>query len=116
MNKTERKIYDLLNPKAPVKSRLARLEERSHRRHAEKTNAWLFLTTGQSRTPIPYGTEWDREYNPTPYPEARPSDITEYECTGVGTLYGAQGTDQHLWQLAGWNLTRKGGEHKARRK
>ena len=45
-----------------------------------------------------------RTYNPRPYPEASP-DPRLYEGTAIGALYGLPGTERHLWQLAGWNLT-----------
>jgi hypothetical protein len=44
-----------------------------------------------------------RTYNPWPYVEAEP-DPRMYEGTGIGALYGFDNSDQHAWQLAGWNL------------
>lgn len=45
-----------------------------------------------------------RDYDPMPYPEAAPEPAREYAGTGVGALYGLPGTEQHLWQLAGWSV------------
>lgn len=63
----------------------------------------------------PYGKEWDRDYNPNPYTDARP-DAEMYDGTGVGFLYGLDSrvSDVHrrmfATDLAGWNLVREGVE------
>lgn len=41
-----------------------------------------------------------RSYDPGPTPE----DEAMYEGTGIGALYGMDGSEKFAWQLAGWNL------------
>lgn len=115
MNRREANLYRALNPKAPAKSRQQIAEDALLRRLRESENARWWLFTAESLTPIPYGHEWNREYNSQPYPEAKP-DPEEYAGTGIGCLYGFPGSERHSWQLAGWNLVRTGAEQRARRK
>lgn len=62
-----------------------------------------------------YGKEWNREYNPAPYPEAV-VDEEMYDGTGVGFLYGMDSSvddtkrKAYDLQMAGWTLTRDGVE------
>lgn len=80
--------------------------------------AEIFLTTGKNfetdESP-PYGKEWDRNYNTTPYPEAVPVDEM-YDGTGIGLLYGMDHANEdrlrvmYALDLAGWNLVREGVE------
>lgn len=44
-----------------------------------------------------------RTYDPLPFPDAAPTPAAWYVGTGIGALYGLGG-EQHLWQLAGWNV------------
>jgi hypothetical protein len=81
------------------------------RRERQKRSALNWLLTGeQDKEPPPYGAEWDRNYNPMPYPEASPGSATMpvefYVGTGVGLLYGLEGSDGLAWQLAGWLIPR----------
>lgn len=117
MNKAESSIFRQLNPRAPVKCRISLLQDRLKARCNQKDGAWRFLTTGESGANKPsYGREWDRDYNPIPYPEARPEDFEAYMGTGVGLLYGIIECEEHAWQMAGWNLVRTGSETRKRKK
>lgn len=117
MNEVEKSIYKELNPRAPLKCRLAQSENVLAKRLSQALGAfdWL-LTAEQGHTKPSYGKEWDRDYNAVPYPEARPLDPLFYEGTGIGYLYGIIGTEQHAWQMAGWNLVRTNAEVRKRRK
>lgn len=81
------------------------------RREQQKFGAQQFLFLGESEIDPPYGTGWDREYNPSPYPDAKP-DPEMYDGTGVGHLYGLDSsTNRRNFSyfnllMAGWNLTR----------
>lgn len=44
-----------------------------------------------------------RIYDPRPYPEAEPHDLTLYEGTGIGALYDVPGCE-HLLALGDWTL------------
>lgn len=105
-----------LNPRGPAEQRAIIASD--HEKHRQKCidNAWHFLHTGESIAPSAYGGEFDRDYNPNPYPEAKPKDIDMYMGTGIGLLYRILGADHMYWELAGWNLVRSGAEQRARRK
>ena len=94
---------------AQAVARRARAERARRRRADEALCARDFLTWGDVR-----GAHADfclfvaegeppcsRHYDPGPPPE----DEYLYEGTGIGALYGLGG-ERHLWQLAGWTLTR----------
>lgn len=117
-NKTERYIQDQLNPRSPFKARFNLENELEDKDAMQKMSAWHFLTTGEQGKGAlpPYGKVWDRDYNPIPYPEARPDDPEFFMGTGIGLLYGIIGCDEHAWQLAGWNIVRTGSEQRKRRK
>lgn len=105
------RIISELNPVGKNKGKLRQIAIDNRLR--QKFAAWVFKVDGIADGPCPYGNEWNREYTPYPYPEARPEDISFYEGTGIGALYGAQNSDHHLWQTAGWNIVRKGVEFAA---
>lgn len=123
---TERKLYRQLNPVGPAKLRLLIKEDQEAQRHKQQSAAYHFLVTGAIVHPHPClateqgpgrtGDSGYKVYNPRPYPEAAPLDPEMYEGTGIGALYNIQGSRHHLWQLAGWTLTRAGAEQRARRK
>lgn len=77
-------------------------------RQEEGLCALDFLTWGDTqgdhakRCLRPAGLVCSREYDPG----AMPEDEKLYEGTGIGSLYGLNGTehDPHAWQLAGWNV------------
>jgi hypothetical protein len=77
---------------APLKSRLARLDEQRARRQRQVISAYHFLVTGS-----PQGNA--------------PDDQEFYLGTGVGLLYGIEDED-HPYDprmaatLAGWNIVR----------
>lgn len=51
----------------------------------------------------------ERVYDP--FPEGRssaPADPTMYQGTGIGLLYGEDGTERFSWELAGWTLQKDG--------
>lgn len=95
-----------LNPRGPREIREAIKHDLALKAGKCAWNAWHYLTTGESLAPSWYGGDWDRTYNPNPYPTARPKDIDMYEGTGVGLLYRIQGGDHMAWSLAGWSLNR----------
>lgn len=103
-----------LNPRSPLELRQTIAADRIAAREKQQQNAWVFLTTGESIAPSPYGGEWSRDYNPMPYPEAR-VDPDFYLGTGIGLLYRITGAEHMAWSLAGWNLVRHGTEVRARR-
>lgn len=109
----EREIAEELTPRAPLKSRKALREELEHRRWAQEHDAAHFLYTGESIGVPPYGSEWNRDYNPRPYPEAVP-DPDMYMGTSIGFLYGMHGSECHAWQIAGWNLVKTDAEVRRR--
>ena len=115
-NKKERALNRALTPRGPAKCRLMIEQEQVEKSERCALNAWHFLTTGESILPSPYGGDWNREYNPYPYPDAKPVDVEMYMGTGVGLLYRLDGSWEHYWQLAGWNLVRTGSEQRSRRK
>jgi hypothetical protein len=95
---------------APLKSRLARLDEQRARRQRQVISAYHFLVTGSPQgngVRPPWGDEWNRDYNPGPAPD----DQEFYLGTGVGLLYGIEDED-HRYDprmaatLAGWNIVR----------
>lgn len=107
----------LLNPTSTRKSRVALLLHRLKVRQEQMDSANYWLFTGEQSAVKPsYGKEWNRDYNPMPYPEAKPEDVDLYLDTGIAALYGWEGGEEHVWQLAGWNLVRTGGENRKRRK
>lgn len=114
-NAKERHIHAELNPRAPEESRLPREAYLSSLREHQAHDAWHFRLTGDPEGSVkpPYGKEWDREYNPVPYPEAKP-DPEEYMGTGIAAIYGWE--SEEYWQLAGWNITNKNAEVRKRRK
>lgn len=116
-NKTESAIHRQLNPRALQKSRKQHAEDMAARRLYQDAGAYHFLTTGNNNKggKPPWGKEWDRDYNPVPYPEARPEDLEFYQGTGIGYLYNVIGCEHHAWQMAGWNLVRTGSEHRRRK-
>lgn len=90
-------------------------EERLKQREA----AERFLITGNQldwEAAPPYGKEWNRDYNTTPYPEAVPTPEDMYDGTGIGFLYGIdhEAKDSlrvmYALDMAGWNLVREGAE------
>lgn len=108
-------IMKELTPTGMEEGRIIRKHELERRRASQQRDAWHFLTTGLSRGIPPYGKEWNRDYNPMPYPEAA-VDPYVYMGTGIGCLYRLEGSNEHLWQLAGWNIVRTHAEVRARKK
>jgi hypothetical protein len=98
-------------------NRAANFDRAIEKRDDQVESAALWLATGKGFHGVdpPYGKEFDRTYNPSPYPEAAPDPET-YEGTGIGFLYGLDSTVDgrrlKFWavQLAGWILTRDGVE------
>ena len=115
MLRINKKIQQELTPKGLDEGIEIRRHELERRRGSQQRDAFHFLTTGLSRGIPPYGKEWNREYNPWPYPEATP-DVDLYKDTGIGAIYGHDGSDRHMWQLAGWTITRAHAEVRKRRK
>lgn len=113
--RVNKELAQELTPVGLQEGREQRKYELARRRASQQRDALHFLFTGQSRGIPPYGKEWNREYNPWPYPEAKP-DPYEYEDTGVGAIYGFDGSQRHMWQLAGWSITRRHAEQRKRRK
>ena len=119
LNPKERAIRDALNPRAPQPARKELELERKRERERQQWSAWRFLTTGNEKgdelTKPPYGKKWNRDYNPEPYPGCKPDQsvdrIEMYIGTGIGCVYGFMNSQQFLWQLAGWTITRKGQEY-----
>ena len=91
-------------------ARRKRDNELAARRQAEARDALHYLLDGDEahaekcvhalagREPC------SRDYDPKPYREATPDDSRMYAGTGIGLLYGLPGSEQHAWQLAGWNV------------
>ena len=115
MSRIHREWMAELNPRALEDGRIQRAFEVARRRENQRRDAYHFLTTGLSKGIPPYQKEWNREYNPWPDPWSKP-DPLEYEDTGIGAVYGFDGSDRHAWQLAGWNITRAHAEVRARKK
>lgn len=117
-------INRALNPRSPLVLRLALHQEKALQRERQREAALIFLLEGQEAVEAlqikpPYGKRWDRDYNPMPYPEAKPRGehrIDMFMGTGIGAIYRIVGGEHLLWQLAGWNLTNKGAEVRRRRK
>jgi len=95
-----------------AQARAQRAEAVAKRRRDEALCVWDFLTWGDTgKEPHaafcirPAGLVCSRDYHPGPMPE----DEKLYEGTGIGSLFGLNGTerDPHAWQLAGWNITRR---------
>lgn len=112
-NSKEAAINGELTPVAPLEQRLSRAVYLESERTSQAWDAWKFRLTGKSEGTPPYGKEYDRDYNPIPYPEAKP-DIEEYMHTGIGAVYGYPSSE--YWQLAGWNIVRTNAEVRKRRK
>jgi hypothetical protein len=108
-------LHKELNPLGSIKGINRRKEELQRRRDSHARDSWYFLTTGKSRGVPPYGQDWNRDYNPRPYPEAVP-DPYMYSGTGIGFLYGYPDTEQFAWEMAGWNVVRTNAEVRSRRK
>lgn len=111
-----------------VEARRQRALAVAKRRGQEKACAWDFLITGDRRVPHAKFCAFpddpcSRAYSTVPYRQtvgwvddvptivsarqkSLPAGEEMYEGTGIGALYGIRGSEQHLWQLAGWNLTR----------
>ncbi len=94
----------------PAEARAKRAEQAAKRRADMALCARDFLTWGDARGKhadfCMFGESdaCSRTYNPWPYVEAEP-DPRMYEGTGIGAIYGFDGSDKFAWQLAGWNLT-----------
>lgn len=111
---------------AAEKARGLRAAQLAKRREAERADAWDFLVFGDDDK---RHAKWcvhaqacthdgscqrevcqpcSRTYDPLPSPRdgggAAPEPARFYAGTGVGALYGLPGSEQHLWQLAGWNV------------
>lgn len=116
-----KEFMDSVNPVGMGREK--RQDQLANVRAQQKASARAFLVEGeaiQDWQPS-YGKKWDREYNPLPYPEALPKDTEMFEGTAIGFLCGLFGESgcagyEHAWQLAGWNLTRKGAEVRSRRR
>lgn len=99
---------------ALVKARAKHDAELVQRRQNERYDALDFLINGdldgRHEKRCVYALRGQepcsRDYNPTPYADAVP-DPNLYANTGIGALYGFDGTEGFLWQLAGWNLKRR---------
>lgn len=106
---------ELMN-KAPSEAVARRAAAVEARRNAEANDAldFMFLGDDEGRHAEKCvhakagGAPCSRGYDPMPYPEAAPADPGMYEGAGIAALYGLPGGEAHLWQLAGWNLTREG--------
>lgn len=85
--------------KAPPEVVKRNRERTTKERHAAEMDAFAFLTLDHDA----YEGDLNRNYDPMPYPEARPTPEDWYVGTGIGLLYGLGG-EQHAWQLAGWNV------------
>lgn len=117
-------IRRFLNPRSPAQIRVLLAYERALAREKQKWAAYVFLTEGQEaveklRIKPPYGKKWNRDYNPLPYPEAKPRGehrIDMFMGTGVGAIYRMMDSEHLLWTLAGWTLTMKSPEVRKRRK
>lgn len=110
-----------LHPIGPNRAMLD--AEKELRREQQRRSAYEFLVTGDPEgtgVEPPYGKEWDREYNPMPYPEAEPFR-EDYEGSGIAALYGFfysyevedTGDDSIRWaflEMAGWPIVRTGSE------
>jgi hypothetical protein len=92
----------------PAEARARRMTDRAQWRNIEANDAMDFLfmgdDEGRHRERCVHAEPCSRNYDPLPYPEAEPHDTRLYDGTGIGALYGAQDSERHLWQLAGWNL------------
>lgn len=98
--------------RAPADARAKLAAARAARRNAEANDALDFMFLGDEDGrhtakcvhALAGGEPCAREYDPLPYAEAAPEPAHDYAGTGIGALYGLPGTEEHLWQLAGWNL------------
>jgi hypothetical protein len=93
----------------PGEARAKRFERAKKIRSDEALCARDFLVWGDTRGKhasfcIFEEDPCSRTYNPWPSREAAP-DPSLHEGTGIGALYDLRGSEHHLWQLAGWNLT-----------
>lgn len=90
----------------PAEARLKHDEHVRRMRADEALCARDFLTWGDTRgihakfCVFGEGDPCSRTYWPGPTPD----DEAMYEGTGIGALFGLDGSDCHAWQLAGWNL------------
>lgn len=110
---------DFIERPGPESNRDANFARAQEERLRQQEAAYLFLTTGvdfEVDEEPPYGKEWDRNYNTTPYPEAVPIDEM-YDGTSIGLLYGmdCKSGDRRFshhgyLEMAGWNLVREGVE------
>jgi hypothetical protein len=120
----ERSIRLALNPRSPAEIRVILAYERALARERQIWAAYVFLTEGQEavealRIKPSWGRKWSRDYNPLPYPEAKPRGehrIDMFIGTGVGTIYGLMESEHLIWMLAGWNITSREPEVRRRRK
>lgn len=71
------------------------------RRALEIVDAADFLLRGEAEHQCALDPPCTRDYEPG----ERPADERMYRGTGIGALFGLGG-EQHLWQLAGWNVRR----------
>lgn len=62
---------------------------------------------GRHAARCPHRTTCQRVYDPSPRGAGEPEAVM-YEGTGIGALFGMDGSDHHLWQLAGWTLGKGG--------
>lgn len=109
--------HDFIERPGPKSNRAANFARAQEERLRQQEAAYLFLTTGvdfECDEDPPYGKEWDRNYNTTPYPEAVP-DIEMFDGTGIGFLYRMvsdkdANVTPFVLEMAGWNLVREGVE------
>jgi hypothetical protein len=91
-----------------TEAKLRRAADVQKRREAERLCALDFLTWGDTqgthskRCLRPAGLVCSRDYDPGPVPE----DRKLYEGSPLGALWGLNPTE--AWQLAGWNIIRRG--------
>ena len=95
----------------PGEARAKRLQSVLHRRVEEKACALDFLRFGDevgfhAKRCIHKSNPCSRYYDPYADEEVAP-DPKLYEGTGIGFLYGFDGSERHAWQSAGWNSRRK---------
>lgn len=101
---TNPSVMSFFNPPPLAKGRVQRADELMRRRRSQENDAWYFLTTGLSRGRPSYGKTWDRDYNPAPEKGCAPQDREMYAHTGIGALFGMEGSGKFIWELAGWNI------------
>lgn len=86
----------------------------AQQRKAEKEDALDFLMGGDFDNrhtdncihAVDGGEPCSRNYNPAPYKESTPNP-QQYAGTGIGALYGFEGSERFYWELAGWNITKR---------